>query len=131
MTGERGFTIVEALVAFAILATMLVALYGAIGTSLNGLARSARYEEAILLAEGRLAELTALRVLPPTREGTIEGSSYRWHVEAVEPAKQEPPELTLSPFRAQKIKLTISWEENGSARKIVVERQLLLWRDPR
>lgn len=131
MTGERGFTMVEALVAFAILAVMLVALYGAIGTSLNGLARSARYEEAILVAEGRLAELTALRALPPTLEGTIEGSAYRWRVEAVAPAKAEPPELSLSPFRPQRIKLTIAWEENGSPREIAVERQLLLWRDPR
>lgn len=131
MTGERGFTLVEALVAFAILATVLVALYGATGTSLNGIARSARYEEAVLAAEGRLAELTALRTLPPVREGTIEGSVFRWRIETVEPDSAASPELTLSPFQAQRIKLVIAWVENGVSREITVERQLLLWRETR
>ncbi|MFM9862306.1 MAG: prepilin-type N-terminal cleavage/methylation domain-containing protein [Micropepsaceae bacterium] len=130
MKGERGFTLVEALVAFAILAVMLVALYGAVGTSLNGLARSARYEEAILIAEGRLAELAAVRKLPQAREWAIEGSGYRWRVDVVVPEKLEPAELSLSPFRAEKIKLTVAWQELGSSREIVVERQILLWRDP-
>lgn len=131
MTGERGFTLVEALVAFAILATMLVALYGAVGTSLNGLARSARYEEAILIAEGRLAELTAARSLPQTLEGAIDGTAYGWRIEAIAPAKLEFLESSLSPMRPQKIKLTIAWTEHGVTRDISIERQLLLWREPR
>lgn len=131
MSGERGFTLVEALVAFAILALMLVALYGAVGTSLNGLARSGRYEEAILIAEGRLAELTALRVLPQTLEGQVEGSAHRWKIEATAPAKPEAFETSLSPLRPQRIKLTIAWQELGSTREIVVEREILLWREPR
>lgn len=131
MTDERGFTLVEALVAFAILAIMLVALYGAVGTSLTGLARSAKYEEAMLIAEGRLAELTALRMLPQVPEGTIEGTSHRWRIEAIAPERAEFAETSISPLRPQRIKLTVSWQENGAPREIAVERQLLLWREPR
>jgi general secretion pathway protein I len=131
MSGERGFTLVEALVAFAILPLMLVALYGAVGTSLNGLARSARYEEAILIAEGRLAELAALRVLPQTLEGGVEGSGYRWRIDPIARPQPELFETSVSPFRPQRIKLTITWRENGGAREIAIERQILLWREPR
>ncbi len=131
MSGERGFTLIEALVAFAILALMLVALYGAVGTSLNGIARSARYEGAILIAEGRLAELTALRALPPTLEGVVEGSGHRWRIEPIAPQQPDLFETSISPFRQQKIKLTIAWSEHGGVREIAIERQLLLWREPR
>lgn len=131
MTNERGFTLVEALVAFAIMAIMLVALYGALGTSLQGLARSARYEEAVLIAEGRLAELTALRTLPQTLAGTIEGSGHAWKIETIAPPSTELIESSQSPFRPQRIKLTINWQEHGRRREIAVERQILLWREPR
>jgi general secretion pathway protein I len=131
VTHERGFTLVEALVAFAILALMLVALYGAIGTSLNGLARSARYEEAVLIAEGRLAELTALRRLPPSLEGAVEGSGHRWRIEAIAPERAEMVETSVSPLKVQKIRLTIAWHEQSVTREITVERQILLWREPR
>lgn len=130
MTDQRGFTLVEALVAFAILALMLVALYGAAGTSLNGLARSARYEEAILIAEGRLAELTALRRLPAALEGAVENGGQRWRIEVLAPSTIEPFETSLSPLRPEKIKLTILWQEQGGTRQIAVERQILLWREP-
>lgn len=128
MTRQRGFTLVEALVALAIMSVTLVALYGAIGTSLNGLARSARYDEAVLIAESRLAELAALRVLPASLEGTVDGSGHRWRIEPVaEPA--DPNEITGSALRRQRIKLTIGWQEDGRERTIMVERQLLLWRE--
>jgi hypothetical protein len=40
-------------------------------------------------------------------------------------------ETSVSPLKAQKIRLTIAWVEQGATREIAVERQILLWRDPR
>ena len=122
MKGARGFTLIEALVAFAILATMLVALYGALGTSLQGLSKSARYEEAVLAAEARLAELTATRALPQLLDGAIEGSAFKWHIDVIPDDGPEPPERAISPLRPQRIKLEILWQEGGAPHKIAVER---------
>lgn len=127
MKGERGFTLVETLIAFAILAVTLVALYEAMGTSLSGFARASRFDEAVLIAESRLTELAALPTLPDAAfEGAVEGTRYRWRVEQIPDTTPEPPELASSPLRPQKVKLTISWQDNGARRQIAVEQVLLV-----
>lgn len=130
MTDERGFTLVEALIAFAILSLTLVALYGAFGTSITGLARSRGVDEAVLIAQSRLAELAAAKQLPPVFEGAVEGSIYRWRIELVPDSAPEPPEQAAAPLRPQKIKLVVDWPENDRRRHIAVEQILLLQRQP-
>ena len=131
MTNERGFTLVEALVAFAILATVLVALYEAMGTSLKGLDRSGRVDEAVLIAESRLDELKARKTLPESPlEGAVEGTAYRWRVEPVAEAAPEAPELAVSPLRLRKVKLVVTWREGPNEKHIAIERSLLLLRQP-
>ncbi|MBP6013422.1 MAG: prepilin-type N-terminal cleavage/methylation domain-containing protein [Alphaproteobacteria bacterium] len=124
----RGFTLVEALVAFAILALTLTALYGALGTSLAGIARSTKNDEAVLIASSKLAELAVLRALPSAAEGAVEGTDFRWRVEPIAEAQPEGPEYAGTPLRTQRLKLTIRWRENGTTRSIAVERRLLVWR---
>lgn len=131
MTSERGFSMVEALVAFAILAVTLVALYEAMGTGVRGLSRSNKVDVAVLIAQSKLAELATLRIAPQTPlEGTIAGAGYRWRVEMVAEKGPPPPELAASPLRPQKIKLSIFWAENGRARAITIERLLLFEQQP-
>jgi len=130
MSGDRGFTLVETLIAFAILAVAAVALYEAMGTSVRGLATSSRLDEAVLIAESKLAELAALDALPPTLEGEVEGTIYRWRVTPIADEAPEAAEFAVSPLRAQKVKLTIAWAENARTKEIAVERMLLLRRGP-
>ena len=131
MTDERGFTLIEALVAFAILAATLVALYEAMGTGLKGIDRSAQVDKAVLVAESKLDELKALKVLPRAAlEGAVEHTPYRWHVEAVADEMPETPELAASPVRLQKIKLTVTWRDGAVSRQVAIERLLLLQRQP-
>lgn len=128
MTRARGFTLIEALIAFAILALTLVALYGAMGTGLRGMALSSRLDEAVLVAESRLAELGELKTLSGPIDGAVEGTGYRWRVEPLADEGAEPPEFAASPLRLQKVKLIVSWLEAGRRRDISVERTLLLQR---
>jgi general secretion pathway protein I len=128
MKGERGFTLVEALIAFAILAVTLVALYEAMGTSVRGMARASQLDEAVLVAESRLAELSLLRSLPAQLEGESDG--YRWRVTPIEDEGPEAPDLATAPLRAQKVKLTVARREAGVAKEIAVERVVLLERQP-
>lgn len=131
MKGERGFTLVEALIAFAILAVTLVALYQALGTSVVGLARASRHDEAVLIAQSRLSELAALPLPSATSsEGDIEGTPYRWRFELIPDVTAEAPEIAASPVRLQKVKLTVSWDEGGVQRRISVDHVLLVLRQP-
>lgn len=129
MKGERGFTLVEALVAFAILAVVIVALYESMGTGVSGLARAGRFDEAVLIAESRLAELEATKTLPAV-ENAVEGTEYRWRVEPIADETPEPPELAASTLKAQKIRLIVTWQDRGAKREIAVERLLLIPRQP-
>lgn len=131
MTHERGFTLVEALVAFAILAATLVALYEAMGTGLKGLDRSARVDEAVLVAESKLDELKALKAIPQAPlEGVVEHTPYRWSAELVADEAPEAQDLAASPVRLQKIKLIVTWQDGGVSHRIAVERLLILQRQP-
>lgn len=130
MRHEQGFTLVEALIAFAILAVTLVALYGVFGTSAAALARTARLEQAVLLAQSKLDELDVVRAAPAALEGPFEGTGYSWRIELLPEQTPEPPELAVSPLRTQRLKLMVAWMENGRRREIAVEKIILVERQP-
>ncbi len=127
MRSERGFTLIEALIAFAILAVVLVALYEVMGTSLKGFDRAAETDEALMIAQSELDRLSAMKVLPAEAlQGTIEGTPFRWRATVVRDAQPEPEHLRVSPLRLQKLRLVVSWGK----REIAVEKALLLQRAP-
>lgn len=65
---ESGFTLLEVLVAFAVLAVMLVPILQVFGGGL-GVTQTARgYAEGVLLARSKLAELSVAQDL---REGEV------------------------------------------------------------
>ena len=64
----RGFTLIEMLVALAILAIALAAVQRAVSGSLDNAFELKQRLLASWVADNRLAELRALRVLPPTGE---------------------------------------------------------------
>lgn len=78
---QRGFTLLEALVAFAIMAVAFTALLQAFGTGLGGLDRAERQALAALQARSKLAEVG---ILIPLEVGRSEGElpeGGRWSVE--------------------------------------------------
>lgn len=79
---EQGFTILEALVAFAILAAVLSALYAVSGSALRVIGKGDRLRQAAMLARSKLDELAATRdALPASESGTFPGSDVAWHIE--------------------------------------------------
>ena len=75
----RGFSLLEVLVAFVILALVGTALFRLFGTSLNNASLADEYSRAALYAESLLADAA---VEAPLREGTTQGTSqdgrYAW-----------------------------------------------------
>jgi general secretion pathway protein I len=111
----RGFTLLEVMVALAILAGALLALSDVVGGALRNHVRAQQLEVATLLARGRMVALeegferTGFRDFDQTEEGTFEEEGHpeiRWKAEVVK------PEVDLS---AQKILAMLTGSEDLSA----------------
>ena len=83
MTREKGFTLVEVLIAFAILAVVMVSLYEASGTGLRSFEAAANVERAVLIAQSKLDWIVAQRRLPPSASGPVAGTAFTWQVETL------------------------------------------------
>jgi general secretion pathway protein I len=111
----RGFTLLEVMVALAILAGALMALSDVVGGALRNHVRAQQLEVATLLARGKMVgleeefERKGFRDFDQTEEGTFEDDGHpeiRWKAEAVK------PEVDLSP---QKILMMLTGSEDLSA----------------
>ena len=108
---QRGFTLIEVIIAFALLALALTLLLG----SLSGAARQIRTADdsgrATLHAQSLLAQLGVGEVLQPGRkEGTFEAGRYRWTLEMepyVDPLKRRSPQTVSSVPRLLQVQLQV------------------------
>jgi general secretion pathway protein I len=78
MRADRGFTLLEVLVAFAIAAFATSFMFRATFDGLHGAALSARYQEAVARARSHLAAIGSA-ASPGDRQGD-EGNGFHWHV---------------------------------------------------
>jgi general secretion pathway protein I len=85
MKRQRGFTLIETLVALAVIAIGLSAAMRAIGMATQSTAELRQRQLAQWVADNRLAEIRALRMFPGvgSEEGDAEqaGEKFRWHVD--------------------------------------------------
>jgi general secretion pathway protein I len=90
--GDRGFTLLEVLVALAIIAIALTAAVRAAGVSLDSSAQVRERMFATWIAQNRLAELTARHAFPElgrhSGEATQAGRNFTWD-EIVGPTPNE------------------------------------------
>lgn len=78
--GEAGFTLIEALVALAILGVALASVLRAYGAGFRSAERAEMQTHALLLADSRLAEATTMLTEPGESRGREAG--YAWRVTA-------------------------------------------------
>ncbi len=106
----NGFTLIEVLVAFAIMAFALGALLQTFATGLRSLGTAQSYTTAALQARSKLAEIGPI---VPLEQGEhsgelADGFAWRARVEPYEPAVPEgvPGGPRLSGY---KVEVTVSW----------------------
>ncbi len=101
----RGFTLLEVMVALAILSMGLMALSDVTGGALRNHVRASQLDVATLLARGKMAELedrferTGFRDFDESEEGTFEADGHaevRWALQVLRPRVELGPERILS-----------------------------------
>ena len=126
---ERGFMLIEVLVALAITLLALDLLYGSITHALRIAQTTAASEVAVSRAQSRLAAIDNPAVLPPVQSGD-DGDGYHWstrvQIAGVAPA---PAQARAGPWARgtalYTVAVTISWQEGRMSRRFVLSSALL------
>ena len=119
---QRGYTLIEVIVAFAVLALALTLLLG----TLSGGARQVRWSadagRAALLAQSLLDQTGVGEVLQPGwRSGELEDGRYQWSLEVAPWVdRSRPPQTTVDAFAPQllRVQLTMTWGEGGPRERL-------------
>ena len=121
----RGYTLIEVLVAFAVLALALTVLLGTLAGATRQVRWSADSGRAALHAQSLVAQVGVGEVLVAgSRGGELDAGRYRWLLEVEPWMDPQAPAAPLSdPFGAQMmaLRLTVEWGEGGPRERLVVE----------
>ncbi|MEO8133170.1 MAG: prepilin-type N-terminal cleavage/methylation domain-containing protein [Betaproteobacteria bacterium] len=121
---QRGFTLLEILVAFVVLAAAVSVLYQTFSTGMQSVHALAGYSEAIGLAQ---AKLEGLGLEVPIKEGEESGTTddrrFSWNivVRAYTPpgSPVDLPGGFVSPHELLRATVTVTWDERGSQKRTV------------
>ncbi|MBV9784139.1 MAG: prepilin-type N-terminal cleavage/methylation domain-containing protein [Acidisphaera sp.] len=128
---QRGFTLLEVLVAFVIAALALAVLFhGAVG-GLRTTSAAGGYEEALSRARSRLAAVGAAP-LPGELQGD-DGGGFHWHTRVTPigtAAGQQPQAMALARLTAPQLTLyrvsvAVSWKGDGGNRVVELDSERL------
>ena len=134
MTRQAGYTLIEVLVAFVVLALALTFLLGTLSGATRQVRWSADAGRAALHAQSLLAEIGVGEALQPGRdEGELEDGRYRWQLEVApwtDPLR--PADQPQDPFAAQlqQLRLELAWGEGAPAQRLVLESLRLVQPEP-
>ena len=122
-----GYTLIEVLVAFSVLALALTLLLGTLSGATRQVRWSADAGRAALHAQSLLAGVGVGEALRPgSDEGELEDGRYRWRLEVepwVDPLRPAAAVAIEDPYspRLLQLRLELAWGEGGPAQRLVVE----------
>ena len=118
----RGFSLLEVLVAFVILALALGAIMRIFSQGMSRVGESDSYARAVMLAESKLSQLGEAI---PLEDGEVSGESedsLRWRVrvaaydpDSVKTARDGGAVQVVTPVRLLQVEVEVTWAESQTA----------------
>jgi general secretion pathway protein I len=117
---QQGFTLIEILVAFMILALALTVIFRIFSGGLRNVELSADYTLAALVAESQLAEAGVTAPLEPGETRGEWDDSFSWQ-RIIEPYLpwEEEKELSTA-VEGYRITVNVDWERAGKKRRLTL-----------
>ena len=112
-SGGAGFTLIEVIVAVAILSVSLVMILQLFAAGLKASRSSCDYTRAVMHAKDKMEELSAAPIHPQESGEFRDG--YKWEVEAKPYEEPVDEELENPAFNLLKLKVKIMW--NSATKK--------------
>ncbi len=122
MKFQRGFTLMEVLVATAIMGIAVAALMSGFSGSLRNMGRAQGYERALLLGREQLNRMLVEGAKPGLWHGRWDdGTRWEAQVERWDPQarKQRPRDQELPPVAV--IRLTVFWKGSTGEKSVTLE----------
>lgn len=120
---QRGFTLIEVLVAFAILSLSLGVMMQLFSTGLRNVALAEQYSRATALAESQLASVGVEEPLSAGQQSGEFPDGYRWQVDVQpysSPEEQDSGVTELLPVAAYRVDVTVLWSEGSKDRSVTL-----------
>jgi general secretion pathway protein I len=120
-----GFTLLEVLIAFVIAILALSTIIAASAGALQASRTAARYQDATVRAQSRLAEATAGKTLAPGEREGDDGGGYHWRVR-VTPlvgAPTPPAQPPATPLTLYAVNVWITWQDGPGTRDVHLQTE--------
>ncbi len=127
-THERGFTLLEILVAVTILAVSFTAIFHLYGGTLRNIERSERHARAAVVGGEKLEELLAQSPFTPVNEqGTFPGNpdysfktTLEEYKEPVGRKDKNTPRDAAERVALYRLAVKVEWQDGASAKELVL-----------
>lgn len=119
---NRGFSLIETLVAFMILSISLVMVLELFSGSLKSINISNDYEYAIFHARKKMEEILVFENLDPINTQGELGNGYEWTVE-VSPEQNIIDNSPTSQLVLFNIKVKVQWQKFGRTKEFMITTQ--------
>ena len=116
---NRGFSLIEVLVAFSIAAVSLGVLFQIYAKGATAAVVGGEYAQAIAIAESKLAEIGLSESLDAGDRNGSEIDKYHWQI-SVQDYEEDQPTDFVSRLSLKQVSVTISWHSRGKLRSITL-----------
>jgi general secretion pathway protein I len=123
---SRGYTLVEVLVAFMIMALALTVLLRIFSNGVRSVAVSSDYAQAVLIGESRLATAGVDDMLAPGETSGVDGRDFSWTRRVVEYQPAVDYSTYVKGTRAYYVTVTVTWPNGDKKRSIDLSTVKLL-----
>jgi len=132
--GQRGYSLLEIIVAFGVLGVALSLLLGTLSGSTRQVRWAADSGRAALHAQSLLDEVGVGEALAPgRRDGEFGGGRYRWVLDVAPYVDADrPPGQPVDPYapRLLQLRLQVTWGEGGPRERLQLQTLRLVQPDP-